>query len=181
MKRFVSVVLSLIFALTMMTACSEKVKPEEQAALDLMAQVIAGDLSTLENCTGYQAMPADFDMFEETVKTVRAKTTVQVLETTDHEDGTYTVVLGADAPDLLTAYTNVSVAWLDKAINDPTLTDTDIQAGIQADLEKDETVANWKIQLLVTVAEDESVTIDVTDGMASIEAVYTCNLTTILE
>ena len=181
MKKIISVLLCAVMSLCLLSACGKKQSAEELAALDLMTQVVAGDLSVLETCTGYEKLPADFDIFEETIKTVRAKTVVQTLEVTENEDGSKNVILGADAPDLLTAYGTISVDWLTKALSDPTLTDTDIETGILTDLARDETLANWKIELLVTANEDETVTIDVSKAMASIEAVYTCNLTTILE
>ena len=181
MRKTISVLLCAVMTLCLLSACGNKQSAEELAALDLMTQVIAGDLSVLETCTGYEQLPTDFDIFEDTVKTVRAKTVIQTLEVTENEDGSKNVILGADAPDLLTAYNTISVNWLTKALSDPTLTDADIETGILTDLASDETLANWRIELLVTANEDETFTIDVTKAMASIEAVYTCNLTTILE
>ncbi len=94
MRKIISVLLCAAMTLCLLSACGNKPSAEEVAALDLMTKVVAGDLSALETCTGYEQLPADFDIFEDTIKTVRAKTVVQTLEVTENEDGSKNVILG---------------------------------------------------------------------------------------
>lgn len=179
MKKIMTLALCAVLALGVFTGCGKK-SPQETAALDLINQVISGDLSALKNCEGYTSVPEDLDIFGDLIQTMRQKTKLKVLKTTDNQDGTYTIALGADSPDLLKAYSDLSIEWLNKAIEDSSLSDADIQKGILDDLKKTTTTANWKIEIVATVS-GEKVTLDVSNAMDSINAVYTCNLYSLMK